>query len=305
VDAEQLLATLDPAPEVVALHTWLTARRALYEERYADADTRMRASVELLEAAGDEARCAFSAIYLGRLALLRGDHRTSVAALEHGLELASELGLLGLADLITTDLGDALALAGDVDRARTLLRAAPPGGDLIFLPNHGGSLVALALLERREGNIEAARAAANEAFALVVAADNRHGIAECLAILGFLAETDGDTDTALVHHLRGLAYAGETSEPRSVALALEGLAGVAVRQYDPVRAARLLGAAEALRRATTWRTGWSVASAELGDADRISHGAIAQLGTDAFAEAFALGAADSEAVLAEVRAAIP
>jgi hypothetical protein len=69
-----------------------------------------------------------------------------------------------------------------------------------------------------------------------------------------------------------------------------------------VRAARLLGAAEALRRATTWRTGWWVASAEFGDADRISRRAISEVGSRAYADGFATGAADVEAVVAEIRA---
>jgi hypothetical protein len=159
-------------------------------------------------------------------------------------------------------------------------------------------------LERREGNVEAAIAAATEAFELVVAGNNRHGIAQCLAILGFLAETDGDADTALTHHMRAFAYASETNEPRAVALALEGLAGVAQRQHDGARAARLLGAAEALRRATTWRTGWTIASAEFGDVERISQRAIGHVGSDAFSEAYAIGAADPEAVLADVRASM-
>src|SRR5262249_40202873 len=140
-----------------------------------------------------------TAIYLARLAILRGDYRASVAALERGLEVSSELGLLGLADLLTTDLGDALALDGNVERARALLAEARRGGDLIFLPSHGASYVALALLERREGNVDAATAAAREALELVLAGNNRQGIAQCLAILGFLAETDGNLEAALDH----------------------------------------------------------------------------------------------------------
>ena len=302
VEAQELLATLEQTPRVVALHTWLTARRALYEGRPEDADSGIRAAVQLFDATGDEALSAFTQIYLGRLATMRGDHSAAVAALERGRDIANELGLLGLADLIMTDLGDALALDGQLERARVVLSAADRGGKLVFLPGHGASLVALALLERREGNVASAIEAATEALALVIASNNRHGIAQCLAILGFLAETEGSVDDALSHHMRALSYATETNEARSVALALEGLAGVAARERDGRRAARLLGAAEALRGATTWRVGWWVASAEIGDVDRISRAAITEIGSAAFADAFEMGAADVEAVLADIRA---
>jgi tetratricopeptide (TPR) repeat protein len=303
LDAEQLLGALDSTPRVVAMRVWVSARRALYEGRHAEAESGFIASTELLRACGDEALCAFNAMYLGRVALFRGDDRTSVSVLERGLALARELGLLGLADLLTTDLGDALAVVGDVDRARALLAEARTAGrDLIFLPGHGRPLIALALLERREGNIEAAFDAATEAFELVVAGNNRDGIANCLAVLGFLAEERGDIDTALKYHLRGLGYASETGEPRSTALALEGLAGIAQHERDGRRAGRLLGAADMLRQSSTWRTGWSVASAERGDVERITRAAIAVVGTDAFADAFASGAADPGALLHELRA---
>jgi hypothetical protein len=166
-------------------------------------------------------------------------------------------------------------------------------------------MVALALLERREGNIDAAIEAATEAFELVVAGNNRDGIASCLAILGFLAEERGDLDLARVHHMQGFAYASETGEPRSTALALEGLAGIAQHEHDGSRAARLLGAADSLRRSATWRTGWSVASAERGDVERITSATIALVGTDAFAEGFASGAADPGVLLDELRAGVP
>jgi len=305
VEAQETLATLERTPRVAALHTWLTARRALYEGRPEDAATGIHAALQLLDTVGDEALSAFTQIYLGRLAIMRGDHGSAVAALERGREVAGELGLLGLADLILTDLGDALALDGQLDRARDVLGAADRGGDLIFLPGHGASLVALALLERREGNVNAAVSAATDALALVVASNNRQGIAQCLAILGFLAETAGSLEDALHHHMRAFDYASETNEPRSIALALEGLAGVAAREGDGRRAARLLGAAESLRRATVWRVGWWVASADISDVDRISHAAIAEIGGDAFADAFAHGAANVDAVLNDVRASQP
>jgi tetratricopeptide (TPR) repeat protein len=240
-------------------------------------------------------------MYLGRLALFRGDTKESVAILEAGLELARDLGLLGLADLLTTDLGDALAVDGRVERARDLLNEARRAGrDLVFLPGYGRPLIALASLERREGNDAAALVAATEALEMVIARNNRDGIAHCLALLGFLAETRGHLREARAHHLRGLSYARETGEPRTLALALEGLAGVTARSGDGGASSRLIGAADALRQSATWRTGWSVASADQSDRERIRGVALQLVGTDAFAAAFEEGAADPLSVLSEV-----
>ncbi|MFE6686857.1 hypothetical protein ACFVFQ_10310 [Streptomyces sp. NPDC057743] len=50
-------------------------------------------------------------------------------------------------------------------------------------------------------------------------------LALVLAKLDFIAEQRGDADRALAHHRDGLAAALATKDPRSVALALEGLAG--------------------------------------------------------------------------------
>src|SRR5262249_17772800 len=156
--------TLEATPRVRAMRAWVSGRRALYESRHADADERLRTSVELLRACGDEAMCAFTSMYLGRLAVFRGDTKASIAVLRSGLGLARDVGLLGLADLLATDLGDALAAGGHVDQARALLQEVRTAGhDLIFLPGHGRPLIALALLERRAGNRRAARAATTEA----------------------------------------------------------------------------------------------------------------------------------------------
>jgi len=136
---------------------------------------------------------------------------------------------------------------------------------------------------------------------MVLAGNNRDGIAHSLALLGFLAETRGDLNEATAQHLRALAYARETRESRALALALEGLAGVAATDGDGTTAGRLLGAASALRSSVTWRTGWPVASVEQSqDPARIRELAVDLIGPDAFSGAFDVGAADPAAVLAAV-----
>ncbi|WP_146046159.1 hypothetical protein [Streptomyces cahuitamycinicus] len=73
------------------------------------------------------------------------------------------------------------------------------------------------------------------------------GLALVLAGLGFIAEQRGDADRALAYHRDGLAVAATTKDPRSVALALEGLAGAYSLSGEGERATRLLGTAAATR----------------------------------------------------------
>jgi hypothetical protein len=76
-----------------------------------------------------------------------------------------------------------------------------------------------------------------------------------------------------------------TKDPRSVALALEGLAGAHSLAGAPERAARLLGTAAATRE----RTGAPHPRAEHGDVDRVSARVRAATDEGTYAREFALG----------------
>ncbi|MFC7110950.1 hypothetical protein ACFQQB_67475 [Nonomuraea rubra] len=87
-----------------------------------------------------------------------------------------------------------------------------------------------------------------------------------LAELGFIAEQRGDTAAARSLHLEGLAAAREVGDPRAIALAREGLAGVAAAEGAYEEAAALLEEAAALRESV----GAPLPPAERGDVDRIA-----------------------------------
>lgn len=75
----------------------------------------------------------------------------------------------------------------------------------------------------------------------------------------------GEVETARGLHTEGLEVARGTGDPRAVALALEGLAGVASLDGDAERAERLLGEAAAMRAGV----GAPLPPAERTDIDRI------------------------------------
>ena len=123
-DAEQQLADLDPAPWVAAMREFVRGRRAFVEDRCQDAEAAFRASIPLFEAIGGDVHCSFAYRYIGRLAVLRGDHDASIGAIEAAVRLARELGLSGFANVLLTDLGASLAAQGDFDGARRTPGAA-------------------------------------------------------------------------------------------------------------------------------------------------------------------------------------
>ncbi|MGY0235035.1 hypothetical protein [Longispora urticae] len=112
--------------------------------------------------------------------------------------------------------------------------------------------VGLGLTARRQGDLDTAERHLRAALAWNrrLATDYGvpfYGLPLLLAELGFAAELRSDAAAAGALHKEGLAAAREGGDPRAVALALEGLAGVALLDGEPDRAARLLGSAAALR----------------------------------------------------------
>jgi predicted ATPase/DNA-binding SARP family transcriptional activator len=287
IEAQESLATLEETPRCRAMRTWLTARRALYEGRYEEAEAGVLASNELLTEVGDDVLPSLNTLYLGRLAILRDDLDTGIRSLERGIAGARALGLSGLADTLTTDLGDALALAGQSNRARAILEdVLARGREIVWLPGSGQALTALAWVERRAGRHAAAVTRARQALAVVDAADNRIGVVQCLVLLGHLATDAGERDEARTWYQRGLDAADVTEDRRARALALEGFAGLVLGHGDGEGSALLLGAAAAERDAASWNTGWPLMSALRGDTNRITAAVRRQLGPDAFRAAY-------------------
>jgi tetratricopeptide (TPR) repeat protein len=306
IEAEQLLAALPPAPWVASTHAFVVALRAFVEDRYADAELSFRISAELLGGLDADMLCAFALRYSGRLAARRGDYAASVEALERSLQLAQRLSLPAFANVLMTDLADSLAGSGAFERARAILehplRAAREVGSGATISE---SLTALAMVEWRANNVDGAARRAHEGLQVALETGNLETGGHCLAILGYVAESGGRLAEARTCHTRAFHLAREAREPRRVALALEGLAGVALLENDALTAARLLGAATGLRRSPGRAAGWSLATAERIHADRILAGARQILGSAAADRVYNEGEANPDVIIARVAANSP
>ncbi|WP_234386166.1 AfsR/SARP family transcriptional regulator [Streptomyces lydicus] len=232
---------------------------------------------------------------LGAMAEITGDYARAARLHEDGLRIAQELGLWIQASYKLTGLGRIALLTGDLARARDCHER---GLRLAAEQSHRrGEMFAesgLALGARKEGRLDEAEARLRPWLEWCRGRDGDPGTAFALAELGFVAELRGDTGAARRLHLDGFQAARATGDPRAVALALEGLAGVQAQAGRFVSAARLLGAAAALRAAA----GAPQPAAEGEDVARSTAAARRGLGEAAFGTAYRSGAGVAPEVLA-------
>ncbi|OZM71277.1 AfsR family transcriptional regulator [Amycolatopsis antarctica] len=222
---------------------------------------------------------------LALVAEVTGDYPEAARLQANGLRIAEDLRLgpevagrlsgLGRVTMLTGDLGTARA---QHERARKL--AADQGNAALV----GYAEFGLALTARRTGDLATA-----ERLLLPWTAEEVASFATLtpFAELGFIAELRGDGRRALELHEAGYHRARAAGGGRrTIALALEGLAGAWSLLGEPERAAGLLGAADAARQAV----GAPLPAAERLDVDRISERLRTALGERAFEESFAAGA---------------
>ncbi|MCO1660556.1 BTAD domain-containing putative transcriptional regulator [Pseudonocardia humida] len=224
---------------------------------------------------------------LGGLAEERGDYDQASRLLRDGLRMAEELGLWPDVAARLAGLAWIAVQQQDYDQACDLAQRAHRLAD-----EQGYRIVAtlaeicLAFASRRRGDLD--RAAQHLTGLLQAAGPRPPGappplhLSLVLTELGFLAEQRGRWAEARRRHLDAFAAARALGD-RGVAIALEGLAGAARRHRT---SARLLGAADAVRRAISVPAG----PAERVEIDRIAARARRALGEPTFTAAYAHGA---------------
>ena len=186
----------------------------------------------------------------GWLAIYLGHYQQAVALLEEGLALFKEMGDTPGAVVSLAHLGHMALHGGDRERASMLGREAEAlRQELADRQVIAFLLIFLSMVALVEGDRDRSVELSEESLALHRELGDLRGTAMCLTILGITALERGDAERAAVlyeedmHILRGLRDKTGTS------YGLRGLAGVATLQREPIRAARLWGADEALREA--------------------------------------------------------
>jgi len=220
------------------------------QEEFALARSAINESLALWRELGDRSGVKNAIGWLGVVAMRQGDYEVALRQFAESVAIARELGdKNGLADVLI-DLGKAHLNLGDLVQAKPFFE---------------------------------------ECFRLYRESGNKSGIAHSLYYAGYVAHFEGDNPRAKSFFEQELALARTTGPLWLGAQALSGLAGVAAVGGQALRAARLLGAAEAR----------AEAAATYDDAadrlfiERMVASAVAQLGETAFAAARAEGRAMS------------
>jgi len=204
------------------------------------------------------------------------------------------------ASMLATRLGNIAALRGDFDEAavwheRGLTRAREnelPGAIAQAFSGLGEAA-------RRAGDLGAAKSYHREALARFEASGSIEGAVFSLACLGLTASAAGDPTTALELLTTSLVRAIDSSDRRGVAMAVEGLAGAHAALGDVVLAARILGAADALRD----EIGGAPPIAQRGGVDRAESVARSQLDIDLYDTEHRRGRMEAHSIVAGLASA--
>jgi predicted ATPase len=144
--------------------------------------------------------------------------------------------------------GTVAVCRGDGETARSSLTESAVLAESIGDPwLSAPPLFFLAHLALREGDPAGARAHAERASIRHLEAGDRMNAGHTQELLGRIALQQGDAARAAAHFVESLALAREVGGGRMLVRALDGVAGLAHRRGRPASAARLLGAAGALR----------------------------------------------------------
>ncbi|HEY0447659.1 BTAD domain-containing putative transcriptional regulator [Actinophytocola sp.] len=277
-DAEPLLGT---DPWNVALGRLGNGLRAVLGGRTAEGEQELREVLAAFRGLGERWGTAQALDWLAEVAGWRGEWGRAHELWAEALELYERLGALEeCVDVLCRRAGCAVrqatldAAAADYRRAAVLsARAGRPDPPAVRL--------GLAEVARLRGHPDEARALLGTASATEGDLGAEVTRARIRTALGRLAEAGGDPAEARRQHREAVDAARASPMRAELAGAVEGLAGTAL-PADPERAALLLGAAVALR-----------GTALTGDPDvaRVAATASDLLGPDAFAAAYARGAA--------------
>lgn len=201
-------------------------------------------SQELAHSIGDRLSIMVALNNLGTTRLYQGDYDAADRHLNAGLELARELGSTRGAATFGSNLSLVAVELGQYERATALaletLEWQRATGDQ---PNSIVSLNNLGRAAMFQGDLESAARRYHEALDVANALGAELPTAYLEHNLGDVTWCRGERDAAAAWHRKALGRFRTLGDPRGAAYCLEGLAACT----EHLRAARLFGAAEALR----------------------------------------------------------
>jgi len=281
------LATEDPVPTATRANALNGAGvLADYQGDYAQAEALHRESLGLCESEGDEQGVASALCGIAHVARNRGDYKTAQSTFEQALEIFQRIGdRQGVARTLDR-LGLAAWFAGDTERLRTLVEQSLSAfRELEDAEGVGLASLHLGLVHLSEGDPARARPLLEQGLDICRELGDRRTIAKAVCFLGDAACASGDYPSAPSFYSESLSLSVELGDRWVSIFSIDGLARTALGTGQPEVAARLLGAADAMREATGaarpayWQRHYEHCAREI----------RARMGEDAFAASWAAG----------------
>jgi len=230
----------------------------LNRSAFARAEACFEEALGLYEGLGDRARVTEALARLGWSATYRGDAAGAKVLFEEGLAAARESGNWRILPDVLNGLGGVASEVGDFKRAVALWKEA------LELERQSGSnmgasgvLFNLGYTELARGNHDHATALLEETLSTAREVGDKGIVAAALLGLGIAAMLRGELNEAKTRLKEGLAIEVELENKLDMAEAMEALAEAAEASGQHLRAARLWGAAGALRKDTGVRWGFA------------------------------------------------
>ncbi len=235
---------------------------------------------------GDKSRMAHCLASVGWVALSGGDRSVARAHFEESLTIRRELGDRAGVAACLGGLGMVARRDGDYSAARPLYEESLAiSRELGNKTGIAGSLHELGWAAWDDGDYSAARAHFGESLAIRRELGNQHVLALSLGALAMVSTAQGHYAAARALYGESLAMWRALGQERDAAQCLARLAELCGTEDDAGRAARLLGAAEALREAIDPR----LSPGERKGHDRSVAAVREALGDEAFEAAWAEG----------------
>jgi tetratricopeptide (TPR) repeat protein len=289
----------DPDPWLRAIAKMIVAQLRLNFGHSADlAAAEMRDALDGFRAIGERWGTGFALSALGDMSAARGDFAQAVAWQREALGLVREVGVREDLPQLEVKLAHQLWLAGERAEARRMLKQARQSADEIGLTEVMASVeYGYATIAREDGALDEAR----DRMARTAELLDRSSFAPQFRAMawstrGLIEAAAGDLPAALDFHATAIEIAVTSLDSPIVALTMVGAADLASRCGDPAKAARLLGAADAIRGSR---------DRSVPDVDRVEAQARTALGDAGFAAAYASGGTVTIATAVEAAGLTP
>ena len=287
------LALIDPAKDPLFASFAVVGLGVAAETRgaYTQATALYEQSLALAQESNSTGVAGWQLGNLGRMALIRGDYERATVLLEEGLSLQEKGRDRHAASWSLQYLGRVALHQGDHERARALfeegLAAAREVGNKLGI---AWSLGNLGRTARIQGDYARATRLLEESLSVCRDVGDRWGAALSLGNLGRVALARNDYQRAAALFEENLVLCRDLAgRERRLTYALHYLGVVARELSQPERAARLFGAAQALRE----EAGRPMSPLDLAEHERQHDVVRRALGDEQFAAAWATGQAMS------------